>query len=54
MTRTVYHPTFRNVTREVDEAREKDWKAAGWRFTPIRDKAPTPEPEPDAPAEDSE
>ena len=54
MTRTVYHPTFRNVSREVPDDAEKDWKAAGWRFTPIRDRKPEPAPEPEAPAEDSE
>lgn len=51
-TRTVYHPTFRTVTREVPKDNEKDWKAAGWRFTPIpEDKAPEPDPDP---VEDSE
>ena len=54
--RTVYHPVFKGVTREVPKDAEQDWKAAGWRFTPIRDKAPAPEPatEPEANAEDSE
>lgn len=52
-TRTVYHPTFPDVTREVDQDVEKDWKAAGWRFTPIpKDKAA--EPAEDAPAEAGE
>lgn len=54
--RTVYHPVFKGVTREVPKDTEQDWKSAGWRFTPIRTKAPEPEPapEPEAPAEDSE
>ena len=54
--RTVYHPVFKGVTREVPKGAEQDWKAAGWRFTPIREKPPEPEaaPEPEAPAEDSE
>ena len=53
-TRTVYHPVFKSVTREVAKDTEQDWKAAGWRFTPIRDSKPEPAPEPEAPAEDSE
>lgn len=43
--RTVYHPTFRDVTREVPSDVEKDWKAAGWRFTPIPDPEPAVAPE---------
>ena len=43
-TRTVYHPVFKSVTREVAKDAEQDWKSAGWRFTPIREKAPQPEP----------
>lgn len=45
--RTVYHPTFRGVTRVVAKDVEQDWKDAGWRYTPIpEDKAPEPDPDP--------
>lgn len=44
--RTVYHPTFPDVTRVVSSDVEKDWKAAGWRFTPIPDPEPEAAPEP--------
>lgn len=46
-TRTVYHPVFKSVTREVAKDTEQDWKSAGWRFTPIREKSPEPEAAPE-------
>jgi len=36
-TKTVYHPTFSDVTHEVAEKDAGQWKDAGWRFTPIAD-----------------
>ena len=49
---TVYHPVFRDVTREVaDDAARESHKAAGWRMTPIPDgKAEADAPKPKAPA----
>lgn len=47
--RTVYHPVFSDVSFEVSEDVERDWKAAGWRFTPIPAAKQEPREEP-APA----
>ena len=55
--RTVHHPVFADVSFEVADDVERDWKAAGWRFTPIpASKVEIPaEPETDSsPAVDSE
>ena len=46
---TVYHPTFRTVTRAgLTDAQREAHKAAGWRMTPIPaadDAPPGGEPE---------
>lgn len=33
--RTVHHPVFTDVAFEVADDKAQEWKAAGWRFTPI-------------------
>lgn len=48
--RTVYHPIFSDVSFEVGEVAAQEWKAAGWRFTPIAKPESQPEPKPKAPA----
>lgn len=32
-TKTVHHPTFKGVKREVPEAEVSKWKDAGWRLS---------------------
>ena len=48
---TVYHPTFRTVTRTgLSDAQREAHKAAGWRMTPIPADADTePGVEPETP-----
>ena len=34
-TKTVFHPVFSDVSKEIDEHDAGAWKDAGWRFTPL-------------------
>ena len=30
-----YHPVFRDVSEEITDAQKDDYKAAGWRLSPL-------------------
>lgn len=36
--RTVYHPSIRHLTYEVQDGDADSWKNQGWRLTPIPEK----------------